>query len=123
LGSDAQANRSQTVVARQQAMSAGGGVGQRTAEKTQKPFDLSAHLVEALVTRAGGKNDLDKLRTEGKVHVRQEPATPEDRGVDIRGDTLRLTHSPNGNLLVVTGDLAQLQMDKIFIVGPEVNID
>src|SRR5439155_4535980 len=40
-----------------------------------------------------------------------------------RGDTLQLTHSPNGNLLVVTGDLAQLQMDKIFIIGPEVNID
>src|SRR5207253_586331 len=55
--------------------------------KPQKPIDLSAHLVVADVIRTAGKNDLKHLRTEGKVRVLQEPATPDDKGVDIRGDT------------------------------------
>ena len=34
-----------------------------------------------------------------------------------------MTAHPDGNFLVVTGDLAQLRMDRMLIVGPEVNID
>ena len=53
----------------------------------------------------------------------QQGATSEDKGVDIRGDTLELTHKLEGDLLVVSGDLAWLQMDKLLIVGSTVNID
>jgi hypothetical protein len=92
-------------------------------EKPSRPIDLSGRLVEAHVLRGETKNELDRLWTEGDVRVKQAPANPGDKGVDIRGDTLKLTRQTGGNLLVVTGDLARLLMDKIYIVGPVVNID
>ncbi len=91
--------------------------------KPQRPIDLSARFVEAFVLRSVNKNDLDKLRCEGNVRVRQEPASPEDKGVDIRGQTLQLAHFVEGNVLLVTGDLAEVHLDKLSILGPEVNID
>jgi lipopolysaccharide export system protein LptA len=99
------------------------GVRLGSGDRSQKPIDLSARSVEAFVLRAGTKNELEQLWTEGEVHVHQEPATPEEKGVDITGDTLKLTHKSEGNFLVVTGNLARLQLDKLLIVGPEVNID
>jgi hypothetical protein len=93
-------------------------------DKPPRPIDLSARLVEAHVLRGEAKNELDRLWTEGDVKVRQAPANPGDKGVDIHGDTLKMTRQQAGcNLLVVTGDLARLLMDKIYIVGPVVNID
>ena len=53
----------------------------------------------------------------------KEPARPDEKGVDVDGETLQMNYHPEGNFLVVTGDLAQLRMDKIYIIGPEVNID
>jgi hypothetical protein len=91
--------------------------------KPANPIDLSAESVEVTVLRGGEKNELDELRCFKDVHVIQAPATPEEKGVDIVGDKLHLKHFPEGNQLVVTGDLAQLRLDKIFIVGPVVNID
>ena len=98
----------------------------KSANDQARPIDLTAKSVEAWVLRAGEKSVLDKLWTEGAVHVRQDPAKPEEKGVNIEGETLQMTCRPEGNFLVVTGgdaDLAQLLMDKIFILGPEVNID
>jgi hypothetical protein len=99
-------------------------------EKPKKPIDLRARSVEAFVLRFGNRNELDKLRCEGGVHVLQDPATPDEKGVDIRGETLQLKRFPTGNFLVVTADqskgqkeLAYVQLDKITIIGPEVNID
>jgi lipopolysaccharide export system protein LptA len=88
-----------------------------------RPMHLSAHSIEAWVLRGGDRNTLDKLWTEGDVRVTQAPAKPDERGVDIAGDTLQMNCHPEGNFLVVTGDLARLLMDKICIFGPEVNID
>jgi hypothetical protein len=97
-------------------------------DKQARPMDLRARLVEAHVVRGDSKNELERLWTEGKVHVHQEPANPADKGVDIKGETLQLTRKPEGNYLVVTGggegdDLANLLMDKIQIIGPVVHID
>jgi lipopolysaccharide export system protein LptA len=94
--------------------------------KAKRPLDLSARAIEAYVLRAGQKNELEKIWCEGTVRVRQEPAVPEDRGVDIRGDTLELTRFAEGNVLVVTGEPtqpAQVQLNKLTILGPEVTID
>jgi lipopolysaccharide export system protein LptA len=90
-----------------------------------RPIDLSARSVEAWVLRQGERSTLEKLFTEGDVHVKQAPAKPEDRGVEITGKTLQMTYNPAGNYLVVTEEekLAHLRMDKILIMGPEVNID
>jgi lipopolysaccharide export system protein LptA len=90
-----------------------------------RPLHLSARSIEAWVLRGGDRNTLDKLWTEGDVHVTQAPAKPDEKGVDISGETLSMNCHPEGNFLVVTGEseLARLLMDKIFIAGPEVNID
>ena len=70
------------------------------------------------------KNTVDELWCEGSVHVKQDPAKAEERGTDVKGDTLKMTAGTDGGyFLVVTGDLAELQTDKIYIIGPEVNID
>jgi lipopolysaccharide export system protein LptA len=73
--------------------------------------------------RCSEKNDLDRVWCEGSVHVHQEPAAPEDKGVDIRGDTLHVKHFVEGNIMDVTGNLAQVQLDKMTILGPAVTID
>lgn len=89
-----------------------------------RPFDLSARSVEAWVLRAAKGSSIDQLWCEGSVHVRQDPAKAEEKGTEVKGETLRMTGTGGGNYnLVVTGDLAELQTDKIYIVGPEVNIE
>jgi hypothetical protein len=89
-----------------------------------RPFDLSARSVEAKVLRSTIKSSVDELWCEGSVAVKQDPAKAEEKGTDIKGDTLKMTaRSLDSYLLVVTGDLAELQTDKIYIIGPEVNID
>ncbi len=98
-----------------------------------RPIDLSARSIEAKVMRCNERMVLDHLWAEGGsqdaidkrggVKVRQEPAKPGEEGVYIEGNTLNMNCYAGGNVLVVTGDLAQLQMDKIIIFGPEVNID
>jgi hypothetical protein len=89
---------------------------------------LTARSVEAEVLRCGERNALDHLWTEGYVKVSQAPAKPGEKGVYIEGDTLDMRAQEGGNLLVVTGrddqgNMALLQMDKMLIFGPEVNID
>jgi lipopolysaccharide export system protein LptA len=91
--------------------------------KPKRPIDLSARFVEAHVVRGESKNDLEKIWCEGMVRVRQEPAAPEDKGVDIRGQTLQVTHFLEGDVMLVTGDMAEVHLDKLSILGPEVNID
>lgn len=98
-------------------------VGPPKPAEPPRPLHLSARSIEAWVLRAGDRNTLDKLWTQGDVHVTQAPATPDEKGVDIAGETLQMNAHPEGNFLVVTGDLARLVMDKISIFGPEVNID
>ncbi|MFM7099012.1 MAG: hypothetical protein ACKO16_16510 [Gemmataceae bacterium] len=90
---------------------------------TPRPIHLSARSIEAWVDQIENKNKLERLWTEGSVTVKQDSEKPGEKGVDIKGDTLQMTAHPDGNFLVVTGDLAQLRMDRMLIVGPEVNID
>ncbi len=103
------------------------------AAEPARPIDLSAYSIEADVLRCEERMALDHLWAEGGpqdnihkrggVRVKQEPAKTGEEGVDIESNTLDMKCSAHGNLLVVTGDLARLKMDKILILGPEVNID
>jgi hypothetical protein len=89
-----------------------------------RPFDLTARSVEAKILRSEIKSTIDELWCEGSVAVKQEPAKAEEKGTDIRGDTLKMTaRGADLYYLVVTGDLGQLQTDKICIWGTEINID
>ncbi len=100
----------------------------KPAPEPARPIDLTARSVEADVLRCGERNALDHLWTEGYVKVSQAPAKPGEKGVYIEGDTLDMRAQEGGNLLVVTGrddqgNMALLQMDKMLIFGPEVNIN
>ncbi|MGH7225132.1 MAG: hypothetical protein ACRELF_18070, partial [Gemmataceae bacterium] len=102
-------------------------------EAEKHPIDLSARSIEAKVLRCAERMVLDHLWAEGGaldnvdkrggVIVRQQPANPGEEGVYIEGNTLDMTATAYGNKLHVTGDLARLKMNKIFILGPEVSID
>ena len=97
-------------------------------EAKQRPIELSARTVEAWVLRSDARNTLERLETEGSVQVHQAPARPEEKPVDIEGDTLQMHYHPDGNYLVVAADgagggLAQLHMDRMHIFGTEVNIN
>lgn len=103
-----------------------GFVPNAPGNKSKKPIELSARSVETHVLRTGERNELERVSCKGAVHVHQEPAEPGDKGVDIRGDHLTLDHFLEGSILVVTGSLAQLaqvQLNKLTIAGPEVKID
>ncbi len=52
----------------------------------------------------------------------QEPSA-EDNGFTIRGDKLALKRKSTGNHLKVNGDLAELHMDRLIVVGPEIEVD
>ncbi len=102
----------------------GPALGPAQQQAPARPFDLSARSVEAWVLRSPERNELDQLWCEGKVEVHQDPAKGEEKGTKVNGDTLRMTAKGEGNYdLVVTGDLAELLTDKIYIIGPEINID
>jgi hypothetical protein len=125
-----------------------GGKADPAAKKADQPAKKPVHLqgrsVVAYVNRvpfvdqAGTKNELQRVLTEGAVHVQQDGSTPQDKGVDIEGEKLELIRqgpvdakaaaSAPGDLyqLVVLGDsskMARLQMGELFIVGPKVTID
>jgi lipopolysaccharide export system protein LptA len=93
----------------------------------KKPIELWARDVIAYVTRVGPKNELREVVTEGTVHVHQDGSKPEDKGVDIKGEMLRLQHDPSGDILDVYAgdprDLAELQLGDLFLKGPKVRID
>ncbi|HYT93362.1 MAG TPA: hypothetical protein VEL76_31890 [Gemmataceae bacterium] len=98
----------------------------------KKPIQLWARDVSAYVTRIGEKNELRELITEGNVHVVQDPAKKEDKGVDITGETLELHHHVSGDILTVYADkksttgehkLAELQLGDLWLTGPVVKID
>ena len=94
--------------------------------KPKQPIDLQARDVVAYVTRVGTTNYLREVVTEGSVHVHQNGNTPQDKGVDIKGDMLNLLHHPQGDVLYVFGDAkkqAQLQLGELILTGPMVTIN
>src|SRR5207253_4203820 len=91
-----------------------------------QPIDLEARDVQGYVPRLCASNYLRELVAEGDVHVKQKGNTPEDKGVDIKGDMLNLLHNPKGDILYVFGDAkkhAQLQLGELIVAGPKVTIN
>ncbi len=95
-------------------------------DKKPRPMDVKARSVQAHVLRDGQRNELQQVNCTGNVHVVQAPEKPGENGVDIRGDVLELNHQADGDTLTVignNGNNAQVQMDDLFILGPEINLD
>jgi hypothetical protein len=100
-----------------------------------RPMYLSASRVEATVLRGEPKNILEDLWCEGRVHVRQagDPVKKDDKGLDIKGSTLKIKWYPQGNELTVSSDdkslqaneddLAQMLFKNLYIIGQTIEID
>jgi lipopolysaccharide export system protein LptA len=103
----------------------------QTPTNSKKPIELTADNVEANVMTLGDTQELKDLKATGAVHVFQEgemsaDKKTQDKGLDIKGDTLTLVHHLAGNILVVYGNAkqqAQLQLGELHILGPQVAID
>jgi hypothetical protein len=98
----------------------------KQSEKPKEPINLVARDVVADVLRDGDKNDLNELVADGNVHVKQNGATPKDKGVDIKGEALNLLHFVEGDILKVYGNSsepAELQLGELFLVAPKVTIN
>jgi len=97
------------------------------AEKKDPPIELRrARRVETWVNRIEGKNELDKVHTEGNVHVHQDKTPGNERDVDIIGNTVDMENYPEGHYLIVTGNeqlLGEVHFDKISIIGDDIRID
>jgi lipopolysaccharide export system protein LptA len=92
----------------------------------KKPIEVRAGKVQLLVQRQGDVNQLDSVLCEGNVRVHQDPATPQDKPIDIIGRTLSLKHTREGNILDVLGTLqeeARVSFPELSLFGPRVHID
>jgi LptA/(LptD N-terminal domain) LPS transport protein len=93
------------------------------APEPVRPIDLTARSVYVWVARSEDKTSLEKLDAEIDVEVHQAAAKPDEKPLYVKGESLELTYHPEGDFMVVRGDLAQIQMETIYILGPEVTID
>lgn len=99
--------------------------GEKKKEHRQ-PIEVQAKRVSVYILRAGQKNHIHEVVTKGNVHVHQNGKTPQDKGVDIHGETLNLERHSLGDTLIVFGDSrapAQMQLGELFLVGPEIHIN
>lgn len=102
--------------------------------KPKPPLTLKARTIDTWMVRypvaangeASAKYELDKARCEGKVEVHQDPSEPgpEKRGLDVRGATLLVDHTPDGSVLTVTGldeaSPGEVHHDGMSMVGAKI---
>src|SRR5947207_3074051 len=84
---------------------------------TTRSSMASANNVVVDVLRGADKNELKELLAVGKVHVHQNGEKPQDKGIDITGETLSLFHFLEGDVIKVLGDtrsLGQLPKDENY---------
>jgi lipopolysaccharide export system protein LptA len=91
------------------------------------PLVLSARSVTAsLLAHSNGPTDLDTVHCEGQVRVHQDPATAQDKPIDMKGDALDLKRKALGHELIVSGDPdrpAEVSFPDLALAGPSVKID
>jgi lipopolysaccharide export system protein LptA len=99
-------------------------------QQPKKPIDLSARTVQAFIIRRGEENDLDTVHCEDDVKVHQDPVPPQEKPTDMRGKSLKLVHTANGNILTVTGTVTgpnarpgEVHLPDVSLIGPQVVID
>ncbi len=90
------------------------------------PLELSAETIETFVFRNGEQMTLDRVSCRRRVHVHQQAEKPSERGLDVIGDTLDLTHSNDGDVLKITGAAkkpAKIEVREMTLHGPQVVCD
>jgi hypothetical protein len=92
-------------------------------QPSKKPVHMSAEYIEAFIR---GK-DLDRAACRRRVHVRQDSADPNVRGLDVRCETLDLKHYPSDlNTLTLNGGahtLARVEVPELTLEGPQIVFD
>jgi hypothetical protein len=88
---------------------------------------LSAKSVQAFMIAAeSGPTELENVNCEGAVTVHQDPTAPQDKPIDMRGDTLQLTRLVVGHKLEITGDPdrpAEVHFPDLSLLGPIITIN
>jgi hypothetical protein len=97
----------------------------KATEPEKKPLLMvSARSVQAfMLSYASGPTEMETVHCEGRVHVHQDPTPPQEKPVDMRGDTLDLTRYPEGHKLIVGGDPdrpAEVHLPDLSLIGPTV---
>lgn len=106
---------------------AGLGGKPRDKDKPTQPIDVRARRIQVFLLMASGdQTQLDRVDCEGNVYVRQAPAPPQTKPVEMRGTGLNLRHTPEGNILEVKGDLqnpGEVALPELELIGPYIKID
>jgi lipopolysaccharide export system protein LptA len=99
----------------------------QAASPPAKPIDLTARRIQAfLLVSDGEQNQLDTVHCEDNVRIHQDPAAPQEKPVDMRGQRVQLRHTPEGNVLTVIGTLTapgEVHLPDLSLLGPVVRID
>lgn len=96
----------------------------RPEPAAKPPLVVSARSIQAfLLSFTGGATELETVHCEGRVHIHQDPTLPQEKPIDMRGDSLDLTHYPAGHKLVIAGDPdrpAEVHLPDLSLIGPTV---
>src|SRR5262245_8437926 len=104
----------------------------KEAVREKKPLVVSARKIETWMNRdPKGRNEIDHVVAKGDVEAHQDPATKDELGTDIAGDTVEMQAYAEGNRLLVTGDQYDrkklkwgvVRFDKLTIFGFDIVID
>jgi lipopolysaccharide export system protein LptA len=96
------------------------------AAKTRPPVELEAQQVTVMIKRGVTKDELSEMIAEGEVHVHRDGDKADDKGVDIKGNFLRLTHRTAGDELEVKGDskkIAETSINDLHMKGQKITVD
>lgn len=97
------------------------------AAPPKPPLVLTAKSVQAFMIAAeSGPTELEIVNCEGAVVVHQDPTPPQEKPVDMRGDTLQLTRLNIGHKLEITGDPdrpAEVHLPDLSLLGPTIIIN
>jgi len=103
------------------------GSPQDPSSPPKPPLILVAKSIQAFMAAPdSGPTELDTVNCEGAVHVHQDPTPPQEKPVDMRGDTLQLTRLNVGHRLEITGDPdrpAEVHLPEISLLGPIIIIN
>jgi hypothetical protein len=94
------------------------------------PVDVTARSVRVLLKRSGEKHLLDNVYCEDRVRIHQDPPSPQQKPIDMRGQRIHLQQVREGdtvaNILTVIGSLqeyGQVSFPELKLFGPKVVID
>jgi hypothetical protein len=95
-------------------------------EPRKNPVEVSADYVEATIVRDSERSEMSRVNCRSRVHVHQLADDPKDRPTDLTAQLLELVHTPDGDVLHLTGnsnELAKVDAREMSLHGPQITFD